>query len=202
VEKMLYKINYKNNYKKIVVIVFCALLTFTAAAGAESLWSEDSAGFYQDFPEYDQGDVITVVIEENANAVQSANTDTSQSADYSSQSGGILDFIPFIDFNYSDSETADGATQRSGTLEADITTQIAEVEANGNLRITGTKTVKINGEIQNIRLEGVVRPEDVGFNNEISSKKVADARIEYEGDGSVGDKQEPGLLTKLFNYIF
>lgn len=192
----------KKMIKRTLILLLAFLLLYSFTAAAESLWSEDAAGFYQDFPEYETGDVITVVIEENANAVQSANTDTSQDASYSSNSGGFLDFIPFIDFNYSDSESADGATQRSGILEADITTQIEEVQENGNLLITGTKMVKINGEVQTIRLNGVVRPEDVDFNNEISSKKVADAQIEYEGDGTVGDKQEPGVLTKLVNFIF
>ncbi|MEC9490338.1 MAG: flagellar basal body L-ring protein FlgH [Halanaerobiales bacterium] len=188
----------KNN----LVLVLILLMIFTVTAGAESLWSEQSSGLYKDFPDYSQGDVITVLIEENANAVQSANTDTSQDSSYSSDGGGLLNFIPFIDFNYSDSESADGATQRSGTLEADITTRIAEVYDNGTFKIAGNKKVKINGEIQNISLEGIVRAEDIDFNNEISSKKVADANIEYEGDGTVGDKQKPGLLTRFFNYIF
>jgi flagellar L-ring protein precursor FlgH len=177
-------------------------MIFTVTAGAESLWNEQSSGLYKDFPDYSQGDVITVLIEENANAVQSANTDASQDSSYSSDGSGLLDFIPFIDFNYSDSESADGATQRSGTLEADITTRIAEVYDNGTFKIVGNKKVKINGEIQNISLEGIVRAEDVDFNNEISSKKVADANIEYQGDGTVGDKQKPGVLTRFFNYIF
>ena len=73
---------------------------------------------------------------------------------------------------------------------------------NDNLKIQGKKRVKINGEIQTIILEGVIRPQDINFDNEISSKRVSSANIEYEGEGVVGDKQDPGLLTRLFNYIF
>ncbi|MFW6273416.1 MAG: flagellar basal body L-ring protein FlgH [Halanaerobium sp.] len=185
-----------------LVLVLILIMIFSVTAGAESLYSDESSELYRDFPDYSEGDVITVFIEENADAVQSANTDASQDSSYNSEGGGLLDLIPFIDFNYSDSETADGATQRSGTLEADITTRIAEVYENGTFKIVGTKKVKINDEIQNIRLEGIVRAEDIDFDNEVSSKKVADAEIDYEGDGTVGDKQKPGILTKFFNYIF
>lgn len=182
----------------ILIIVFLA----GSSASAVSLWSEEASGLYQDYPNYNVGDIITVVIEENANAVQSANSDASQDSNYSSSSSGLLDFIPFFDFSYSDSQSADGATQRSGTLEADITTRITELQENGNLKIVGTKTVKINGEIQEIKLEGVIRANDINFNNEVSSKRVAEANIEYQGEGTVGDKQRQGLLSRFFNRIF
>ena len=182
-----------------LVIVFLIALP----AAATSLWSDNSQDLYQDYPDYEMGDIITVLIEENASAIQSANSDASQSSNYSAEEGGgILDFLPFFDFSYSDSETADGETQRSGTLQADITTEVVELKENGNLKIKGTKRVKINGEIQTIILEGVIRPQDINFDNEVSSKRVSNANIEYEGEGVVGDKQDPGVLTRLFNFIF
>ncbi len=190
--------------KKLKIGSIILLIVFLAAssAAAESLWSDNSKDLYQDYPEYEMGDIITVLIEEDASAIQSANSDASQDSNYNAESGGLLDFIPFFDFGYSDSESADGQTQRSGTLQADITTQVVDLKENGNLKIQGTKRVKINGEIQTIILEGVIRPQDINFDNEVSSKRVSDANIEYEGEGVVGDKQDPGLLTRLFNFIF
>jgi len=192
---------YLNKFKIISILLIIVFLLSSSAA-AESLWSDNSKGLYQDYPDYEEGDIITVVIEEDASAIQSANSDASQGSDYNAEGAGLLDFIPFFDFSYSDSESADGQTQRSGILEADITTQVVELRENGNLKIQGTKRVKINGEIQTIILEGVIRPEDINFDNEVSSKRVSNANIEYEGEGVVGDKQDPGLLTKLFNFIF
>ncbi|PUU89139.1 MULTISPECIES: flagellar basal body L-ring protein FlgH [Halanaerobium] len=187
---------------KLISIVLIIVFLATSAAAAESLWSDNSKGLYQDYPEYEMGDIITVVIEEDASAIQSANSDASQGSDYNAEGSGFLDFLPFFDFSYSDSESADGQTQRSGTLEADITTEVVELRENGNLKIQGTKRVKINGEIQTIILEGVIRPQDINFDNEVSSKRVSNANIEYEGEGVVGDKQDPGVLTRLFNFIF
>lgn len=190
------------NKIKVIFIVFLIVLFFSSGAAAESLWSDNSNDLYQDYPDYNTGDVITVMIEEDASAIQSANSDANQDSNYNSEGGGLLDFIPFFDFSYSDSESADGQTERSGTLEADITTEVMELRENGNLKIQGKKQVKINGEIQTIILEGVIRPQDINFDNEVSSKRVSNANIEYEGKGTVGDKQDPGVLTKLFNFIF
>lgn len=190
-------------FNKIFTLFIVILIIFSSAAAADSLWSDNSANIYQDYPDYELGDIITVVIEEDASAIQSANTGTSQDSEYNSSGGtNFLDFLPFFNFGYSDSESADGSTQRSGTLEADITTTIVGMAENGNLEIEGRKKVKINGEIQTIILGGLIRPEDVNFNNEISSKRVASANVEYEGEGPVGDKQAPGILTRFFNFVF
>lgn len=192
----------KNRFK-ILSILIILLLLFTPLVSAESLWGEDSKGMYKDYPSFEKGDIVTVVIEEDASAIQSANSDSSQSSEYSAdEGGGILDFIPFFEFSYSDSETADGQTQRSGTLEADITTEVVKINDNNNLKIRGEKKVKINGEIQTIVLEGTIRPQDINFDNEVSSTRVSNANIEYEGKGVVGDKQKPGVLTRVFNFIF
>jgi len=192
----------KKFFLVLLVIVSIVLISSTIYAD-NSLWSDEAAGKYEDRPDYQSGDIITVLIEEDANAVQSANTSTSQSSSVEAQAGtGLFDFIKNFGLGYSDQGSADGQTQRSGTLEADITTQVEEVLDNGNLRITGTKKIKINGEEQIIKLSGIIRPEDIQLNNEISSQKVADAGIEYEGAGPIADKQEPGIFGKILNFFF
>ncbi len=186
----------------IFVLIFVTLMSPQLKA-TNSLWSDEAAGTYEDRPNYEAGDIVTVVIEEDSNAVQSANTSTNQSSSVEAQAGtGLFDFLNAFGFGYSDQGSADGQTQRSGTLEADITTQVEEVMDNGNIRIIGTKKIKINGEEQVIKLSGVVRPKDINLDNEISSQKVADASIEYEGQGPVADKQEPGIFEKILNFFF
>ncbi len=181
------------------------IFTLTTALSAEgnSLWSEESGDIYKDRKEHVKGDIITVLIKEDANAIQSANTSTSQASEVDAEAGfGIFSFLKAFGFGYSDSGSADGQTSRSGTLEADITTQIMEVKENGNLKISGTKNININGEKQSIKLTGVIRPADISLENTISSKKIANADIEYEGEGPVGNKQETGILEKFVNWIF
>ncbi len=190
--------------KFLIFMLIISIISFANVVSADnSLWSDKAAGKYEDRPDYQAGDIITVVIEEDANAVQSANTSTSQSSSIEAQAGtGFFDFLKAFGVGYSDQGSADGETQRSGILEADITTQIEEVLDNGNLRIIGSKKIKINGEEQIIKLSGIIRPEDVQLDNEISSQKVADASIEYEGRGPVADKQEPGIFEKILNFFF
>lgn len=187
----------------VTLIIFSLVIVSNTVYANNSLWSDEAAGKYEDRPDYQAGDIITVLIEEDANAVQSANTSTSQSSSIEAQAGtGLFNFIKAFGLGYSDQGSADGQTQRSGTLEADITTQVEEVLDNGNLRIIGSKKIKINGEEQIIKLSGIIRPEDIKLDNEVSSQKVADASIEYEGRGPVAEKQEPGLFEKVLNFFF
>lgn len=181
------------------------MFTLTTALTAEdnSLWSDKAGDIYKDRKEHVKGEIITVLIKEDANAIQSANTNTSQESEVDAEAGfGIFSFLKAFGFGYSDSGSADGQTTRSGTLEADITTQIIEIKENGNLKISGTKNININGEKQSIKLTGVIRPADISLDNTVSSKNIADADIDYEGEGPVGDKQKPGLLEKFVNWIF
>ncbi|HKL74703.1 MAG TPA: flagellar basal body L-ring protein FlgH [Halanaerobiales bacterium] len=187
----------------VTLVIFSLVIVSNTVYANNSLWSDEAAGKYEDRPDYQAGDIITVLIEEDANAVQSANTSTSQSSSIEAQAGtGLFNFIKAFGLGYSDQGSADGQTQRSGTLEADITTQVEDVLDNGNLRIIGSKKIKINGEEQIIKLSGIIRPEDIKLDNEVSSQKVADASIEYEGRGPVAEKQEPGLFEKVLNFFF
>ena len=193
--------------KKLFILLIIPIMLFTinttVLAENNSLWSDDSADIYKDRKELNVGDIITVLIKEDANAIQSANTSTSQDSSVEADAGiGFLNFLKAFGFGYSDSGSADGQTTRSGTLEANITTQIVEIKDNGNLIIEGIKNININGEKQTIKLSGTIRDEDIALDNTISSRNIANADIEYQGDGPVGDKQKPGFLERLFNWIF
>lgn len=189
--------------KYFLLLLLLVSLTAIVQAEGNSLWNDESGNMFKDQPLYNKGDIIRVIIKEDASAIQSANTNTSQGNNVEAESGiGLLDFIKGFGFSYSDSGSADGETKRSGTLEADITTQVTEILENDNLRIVGTKNIKINGEEQEIGLSGIIRPKDIELDNTVSSKKIADAKIEYEGQGPINDKQKPGLLERLFNFIF
>lgn len=67
----------------------------------------------------------------------------------------------------------------------------------------GSKTVKINGEEEiKLLLEGVVRSQDVGADNTISSNNIADAQISYLGKGPIQTASKVGFITKVFNFLF
>ncbi len=195
--------NKRKIYNISMILIFFILL-YNVSISATSLWSDESADIYKNKKkEYQIGDVVTVIIDESTNAVNSANTTVSQSSSVDAGAGvGIFDFLRSFGLSYSDQDDSEGQTERSGSITANISTLIVEEYSNGNLKIEGTKTTKINGEKQMIKLTGIVRPEDITKENSISSKKIADASIEFEGKGVVAAKQEPNIFQKILNWIF
>src|SRR5690606_17736037 len=95
-----------------------------------------------------------------------------------------------------------GSTTRGGSLNARMTAMVVDVLPNGNLVIEGRQTIIVNEEEQLIVVSGIVRPQDIAPDNTVLSTFVADATITYHGTGPLGDRQEPGLLTRLLNWLF
>lgn len=161
------------------------------------------------------GDIVTIKIVENASATNKAATTTDRS---SSLTAGLSNFFnaeksfpsdqpffnPFSSVSGSiDSQFAgNGATQRSGALNAYMTAQVVEVLRNGNLIIEGNREVRVNAENQMITLTGMVRPRDISSENVILSTYIADARITYSGNGVLNDRQKPGWLTRIFDKVW
>src|SRR5690554_1727066 len=105
-------------------MIFILFLMVSFTVESNSLWSDEAAGLYQgQEPAYEVGDIVTVIIEEDIDAFQSANTSTSQGSSVDSSPGlGIFDFLKVFGFRYSDSDDSEGATSRSGKVQGDITT--------------------------------------------------------------------------------
>jgi flagellar L-ring protein precursor FlgH len=67
--------------------------------------------------------------------------------------------------------------------------------------VSGEQLIKVNDERQEIVLSGRVRPIDIAENNTVVSSRLADARISYVGDGVLGEKQRPGILTRILSWL-
>jgi flagellar L-ring protein precursor FlgH len=83
-----------------------------------------------------------------------------------------------------------------------MTVRIVNIDAAGNLMIEGVRVVSINGEDEITSLSGIVRPQDVGSDNTISSHNIADAKISYKGKGAINEGSRVGLISRLFNFFF
>ena len=70
---------------------------------------------------------------------------------------------------------------------------------NGVLKVRGEKWLELNQGEEYIRLRGLVRPDDINKNNQVSSQKIADARITYAGKGAIADSNAAGWLVQFFN---
>ena len=183
-------------------MILVLLFTLTGITTANSLW-DDSKSMYADKVAFEKGDILTVNITESSSANQQASTEASQNNQGNVGAGtGILDFIKSLGYNQSNSNSASGNTNRSSNLDATMTVEVVQVLDNGNLKIAGTKEINVNGEKQKIKLEGMVRPEDVTPENTVESTYLANVNIKYSGRGVVGDKQRQGILSKVFDWLF
>ncbi|HEX2859421.1 MAG TPA: flagellar basal body L-ring protein FlgH [Alphaproteobacteria bacterium] len=169
-----------------------------------SLWVPGSKQFFKDSRAHQMGDVVTVVVEENATASSSGKTSEARSH---SQQAGILG-IPWLNGKLLErgiplgatdlanttsdrSFSGSGNTNRTDTLTANIAAVVTQVMPNGLLVIQGQREVLVNYEKQKMVLSGIIRPEDISSANTIPSSKIAEARIAYSGDGSVDSNQTP-----------
>lgn len=145
------------------------------------------------------GDMLTVVVTEVASASASART----SADKEESVFGRInqpDERPWnLDLSFGNDFDGGGQIQRSGKMLARLTVMVQSVDAHGNLSVLGEQNIRVNNEEQRIALSGVVRPEDIGPDNTVASSRIADANIDFKGEGVLARKQSPGLLTKLFD---
>jgi flagellar L-ring protein precursor FlgH len=96
----------------------------------------------------------------------------------------------------------EGETSRESSMTASISTRVVRVLGNGNLLVAGSRQVKVNAEDQVIVISGVIRPEDIAPDNSVLSTNVADARIEYYGRGVLADKQRPGWLGRVLDWVW
>jgi flagellar L-ring protein precursor FlgH len=110
--------------------------------------------------------------------------------------GGTVDLGTGNNFN------GRGQTTRNERFRSRLSARVIGVEANGNLKIEGKRAFQLNGESQSITLSGFIRPVDIQNDNSIPSYNIMDLNIIYQGEGSLTETQEPGLITKFLRLLF
>lgn len=192
---------------KQIIAAACAVLATLAGTGAHAvdLYKE---GQYRpliaDARARHIGDSITVQVLETSSAQASADTNTKRQTD--AGIGGTWDIGPSTRIgaakgNINNDFKGGARTQRAGRLLASLTVTVVGVEPNGDLRIAGEQVLEVNNEEQMIRLEGRVRPQDISDTNSVVSSRIADARIQYIGDGVLAEGQRPGWITKVLTWL-
>lgn len=166
-----------------------------------------SNDLYSDKKALRTGDIITVKLQESTQASKAAKTETDKESESNLDPviglggnpvniGG--DSIQF-GIGHDSSFTGDSKSNQSNSLFGDISVNVMRVLPNGNLVIRGEKWLTLNTGEEFIRLEGMVRPEDVTADNTVMSNRIANARIQYSGKGQIQESQSPGWLTQFFS---
>lgn len=187
----------------IVALLLAGAVAARAGAVEPFLDVANNRGGIGNLKALEVGDIVTIVIVENASASTQSKLDTSTSQDVSGGPGlGMLNLFRDWGMSSSSSFAGDGKSQRTGSLSAQISAKVTEILPNGNYAVLGQRVVEINGEQQHLELSGVIRPADLGSDNVIESTYVADARIVYDGHGEIAEASSPGLLSRLANILF
>lgn len=150
-------------------------------------------------------DLVTVVVNENANAVSTGTTKTQRASSASSQTtalGGTLSaanpLANLLNTNNNTQLNGQGTTSRQTTLTTTLTARVIDVLPNGYLVIEGHKTVLVNSENQVVTLRGVVRPVDLSTANSVASDSIGQMELQINGKGVVNDSiRRPNFLYRL-----
>lgn len=150
------------------------------------------------------GDVVTVVVSEQASATAQGTTATKRASSASAsvnslfgpRSAGALTNL--ADLSGQQQLAGQGSTSRQSTLTTTLSARVIKVLPSGNLILEGTKAVAINSESQLVSIRGIVRPIDIGPDNSIASNRVADLEVRINGKGVVNDAiHRPNMLYRL-----
>lgn len=151
------------------------------------------------------GDPLTILLVESTTTDKSAGAKTARSgsASITPPSAGPLSFLDPAALNAGSQSSFNGQGNASQTssLGGQVTVTIAEVRPNGTALVRGEKRLLLSQGQEWIQFSGIVRLADIGADNTITSGRVADARIEYAGNGAISRASREGWLSKFFNAI-
>lgn len=192
-----------------------------------SLYSESHGSIFSDDKAYRRGDIVLVRVVQNSRGSKSASTDTRRDSSISARIRYLLGLEESINGlnGYTDNTTAvpgtagwnpenlieassssqfqgEGSVERNDTLQATISVIVTEVLNNGNLVVYGSEEVTLNNEASMLTVQGIVRPSDINVENQVDSMRIANAKIEFSGDGVVTDKQHPGWMMRGFDWVW
>lgn len=178
-----------------------------------SLWRSGPESLFGDRRAKTLGDILTVVIELDEEAEikndtrrrRSGSEDVSVSAFYGLPA--LIDNAFDIDLDPSVGIESDGQSAGSGRVKRDeeitlrVAASVVEVLPNGHLVIAGNQEIRVNFELRNLQVAGIVRPEDISRRNEITYDKIAEARVDYGGRGQITDVQQPRYGQQVLDVV-
>lgn len=174
-----------------------APVTASKRAEASSLWDTGSTSFFRDRRATKVGDLVTVMIDINDRAQLQNASERSRSNSRDVSDPDVLNFDIETDSGSllgleSDSQSrGQGSIQRNENIRLRVAALIIRVLPNGHFVIAGRQEVKVNAELRELRIAGIIRPADIAVNNTVDYDKIAEARITYGGRGQISNVQKP-----------
>ena len=184
-----------------------------ASYNANSLWRNGSRAFFKDQRAHQIGDILTVTVNFTdkaniANETQRSRTSKEDSGitDFAGSkllTGGAAKVLPgrLLSTDSTASSDGKGSVQRQENLQTNVAAVVTQLLPNGNLVVEGKQEIRVNFEIRELIVAGIVRPEDIQSDNTIDSSKIAQARIAYGGRGQISDVQQPRYGQQVLDVL-
>ncbi|CCG40358.1 flagellar basal body L-ring protein FlgH [Magnetospirillum molischianum] len=183
---------------------------------ANSLWRPGARAFFKDQRAKDVGDILTIAVSIADNASLTSQLNNNRSSKENAQLANLAGFenslasvLPsganlasLANLGATSVALNNGATTRSETINVTMAAVITQVLPNGNLVISGRQEFRVNYEMRELSIQGIIRPEDISSSNSISSEKIAEARVYYGGRGMVSDITQPRWGQEIFDIVF
>src|SRR5580704_13187820 len=185
----------------------------TVSYNPNSLWRNGSRSFFKDQRAHQIGDLLTVTVNITDQANFANETQRSRS---NKEDSGITDFIGaktlgaqaqkilpgrILTADSTASSDGKGSVQRQESLQTNVAAVVTQLLPNGNLVVEGRQEIRVNFEIRELIVAGIVRPEDIQSDNTIDSSKIAQARIAYGGHGQITDVQQPRYGQQVMDIL-
>ncbi|MBV9418937.1 MAG: flagellar basal body L-ring protein FlgH [Alphaproteobacteria bacterium] len=180
---------------------------------ANSLWVSGARSFFHDPRASRPGDIITVNVTVADNAkLSNATTRSRTNADDANLTNFFGLETPLaaatganpgslVKMGSDTSNAGSGSVNRSESISLTLAAMVTQVLPNGNLVIGGHQQVRVNNELRDLQVSGIVRTEDITSANTVDLSQIAEARISYGGRGTVSDVQTPRYGSQLFDIL-
>jgi flagellar L-ring protein precursor FlgH len=179
-----------------------------------SLWRTGSRAFFKDQRARQVGDIVTANVRITDKAKLNNKTARSRKGDEGGSVDALFGFTGPIKrvlkntdttttakLNSSSSSEGEGTVDRAENLSITMAAVIMQVLPNGNMVVEGKQEVRVNFEVRELIVAGIVRPEDISADNTIDSTKIAEARISYGGRGQITDVQQPRYGQQVLDIL-
>ncbi|MBF0093915.1 MAG: flagellar basal body L-ring protein FlgH [Alphaproteobacteria bacterium] len=183
-----------------------------------SLWRPGARAFFKDQRAADVGDILTVVVNITDDKA-TLNNETTRDRDQARETANLTSLLGYegqlskilpqginpatlVDFGSDSTYTGTGVIDRDETIKLRLAAVIIQVLPNGNLVIAGRQEIRVNFEVRELSVTGVIRSQDIASDNSVNWDKIAEARISYGGRGSMSDLQQPRYGQQVFDIIF
>lgn len=187
-----------------------------AESNPNSLWRPGARAFFKDQRAAQVGDILTVQVSAVDSATLSNGTSTTTN---STEGAGLTNFLGIEGLlhhflpsgavsssliNSDSSSTASGSAsiKRGETVSITLSAVVLQVLPNGNLVIAGRQEMRVNTELRELTVTGVIRPQDISELNIIQWSQIAEARISYGGRGILSNVQQPRYGQQIFDILF